>query len=112
MVNQFKFLQKKKIVRKSVSYLKLKNEFNRNKIITFLWSEYPEYPHDSNLLEFNGNILDFYNMLGGPLYSSLTIYEMAIKETGYFDSCIVFNIRHVLSKFIRRKAKLKIIYSL
>ena len=112
MIKDFKFLKIIKKPRQSVSYIKLKNQFNRNKIITFLWSEYPYDGDDSNLLEFNGNILDFYNMLGGPLYSSLTIYEMAIKETGYFDSCIVFNIRHVLSKFIRRKAKLTIIYSL
>jgi hypothetical protein len=112
MIKDFKFLRVIKKPRQSVSYMKLKNQFNRNKIITFLWSEYPEYPYDSNLLEFNGNILEFYNLLGGGLYSSPTIYEIYKKESGYFDMSIVFNVRDGFQKFIRRKAKLKIIYSL
>ena len=108
MMKDFKFLQKIKEPRKSVGMVKLKEEFNRNKNLIFLWSEYPYDGDDSNLIRFEGNILEFYNLTRG---SSPTIYEMQIKETGYFDSCIVFNLRHVLSKFIRRKAKLTIIYS-
>ncbi len=109
MIKDFKFLRVVKKLRTSVGMVELKEEFNRNKHLIFIWSEYPEYPYDNNLLEFRGNILQFYNLTRG---TSPTIYEMQIKESGYFDSCIVFNIRQVLSKFIRRKAKLKIIYSL
>jgi len=105
----FKFLQIKKKPRQSIGMVELKEEFNRNKHLIFIWSEYPNYPCDDDLLEFEGNILQFYNLTRG---STPTIYEIYIKESGYFDSCIVFNLRHVLSKFIRRKAKLKIIYSL
>lgn len=74
----------------------------------FLWSEYPTYPVEGNILEFTGNILQFYNLTRG---ASPTIYEMRIKETGYFDVLICFNRRQLLQGFIRRKAKLKIIYS-
>ena len=109
MIKDFKFLRIIKKPRTSVGMVELKEEFNRNKHLIFIWSEYPEYPHDTDVLEFRGNILQFYNLTRG---TSPTIYEMQIKESGYFDSCIVFNIRQVLSKFIRRKAKLKIIYSL
>jgi hypothetical protein len=109
MIKEFKFLRVQKKPRQSIGMVELKEEFNRNKHLIFLWSEYPEYPYDDNLLEFNGNILQFYNLTRG---NSPTIYEMVIKETGYFDSCIVFNLRHVLSKFIRRKARLTIIYSI
>ena len=109
MIKEFKFLQTVKKPRTSVGMVKLKEEFNRNKHLIFIWSEYPEYPYDNSPIEFNGNILQFYNLTRG---FTPTIYEMQIKESGYFDSCIVFNIRQILSKFIRRKAKLKIIYSL
>ena len=109
MIKDFKFLRIVKKPRQSVSMVELKNQFNRNQHLIFIWSEYPEYPYDNNLTEFRGNILQFYNLTRG---STPTIYEMQIKESGYFDSCIVFNIRQVLSKFIRRKAKLKIIYNL
>jgi hypothetical protein len=108
MIKEFKFLQKIREPRKSVGVVKLKEEFNRNKHLIFLWSEYPYDGDDSNLITFEGNILQFYNLTRG---NSPTIYEIYIKEPGYFDSCIVFNLRHVLSKFIRRKAKLTIIYS-
>ena len=111
MIKDFKFLRIIKKPRQSVSFVELKDQFNRNQDLIFIWSEYPEYPVDSNLSEFNGNILQFYNLTRGGGTSPI-IYEMQIKEPGYFDSCIVFNIRQVLSKFIRRKAKLKIIYSL
>ena len=108
MIKDFKFLQVLKKPRQSIGMVELKEEFNRNKHLIFIWSEYPEYPIDNNPIEFNGNILQFYNLTRG---FTPTIYEMQIKESGYFDSCIVFNLRHVLSKFIRRKAKLTIIYS-
>jgi hypothetical protein len=108
-MREFKFLQTIKKPRQSVGMVKLKEQFNRNKNLIFIWSEYPEYPHDINVQEFRGNILQFYNL---TRFSTPTIYEMRIKESGYFDSSIVFNLRHVLSKFIRRKAKLTIIYSL
>jgi len=108
MLKNFKFLQILKKPRKSIGMIKLKEEFNRNKHLIFIWSEYPTDGDDSNLLEFTGNILEFYNFTRG---NSPTIYEIYIKETGYFDLCIVFNRRQLLQKFIRRKAKLKIIYS-
>jgi hypothetical protein len=108
-MKEFKFLQISKKPRKSISLFELKNQFNRNQHLVFIWSEYPYDGDDSNLLEFNGNILEFYNLTRG---TTPTLYEIFIKETGYFDSCIVFNMRQVASRFIRRKAKLKIIYSL
>ena len=107
-MREFKFLQKIKEPRKSVGMVKLKEEFNRNKHLIFLWSEYPYYPYDDNLLEFDGNILQFYNLTRG---SSPTIYEIYKKETGYFDRSMVYGNRDRFPEFIRRKAKLKIIYS-
>jgi len=108
MIKEFKFLQKIKEPRKSVGMVKLKEEFNRNKNLIFLWSEYPYDGDDSNLIRFEGNILEFYNLTRG---SSPTIYEMQIKETGYFDRSMVYGNRDRFPEFIRRKAKLTIIYS-
>ncbi len=109
MLKDFKFLRIIKKPRTSVGMVELKEEFNRNKHLIFMWSEYPEYPYDNNLIEFNGNILQFYNLTRG---TTPTIFEIYKKESGYFDLCVVFNIRQLLQKFIRRSAKLKIIYSL
>ncbi len=109
MIKDFKFLRIIKKPRESVGMVKLKEEFNRNKHLIFMWSEYPEYPYDNNLIEFNGNILQFYNLTRG---TTPTIFEIYKKESGYFDRSMVFGNRDRFPEFIRRKAKLKIIYSL
>jgi len=111
MIKTFKFLQKIKKPRQSVGMVKLKEEFNRNKYMIFIWSEYPHYPFDednSNLIRFEGNILQFYNLTRG---SSPTIYEIFKRETGFFDRSMVYGNRDRFPEFIRRKAKLTIIYS-
>jgi hypothetical protein len=104
----FKFLQLHK-PKKSIGLVELKQEFNRNEHLIFIWSEYPYNCDENNIIEFNGNILQFYNL---TKRSSPTIYEMHIKETGYFNQSIVFNTRHRINRFIRRKAKLKILYTI
>jgi hypothetical protein len=109
MLKEFKFLRIIKKPRTSVGMVKLKEEFNRDKYLIFIWSEYPEYPLDTNVTEFRGNILQFYNLTRG---SSPTIYEIYKKESGYFDRSMVFGNRDRFPEFIRRKAKLKIIYTL
>lgn len=109
MLKEFKFLRIIKKPRTTVDMVKLKEEFNRDKYLIFIWSEYPEYPYDDNLIEFNGNILQFYNLTRG---TTPLIYEMYKKESGYFDRSMVFGNRDRFPEFIRRKAKLKIIYTL
>jgi hypothetical protein len=107
-MRDFKFLRIIKKPRTSVGMVKLKEEFNRNKHLIFIWSEYPYDGDDSNLISFEGNILQFYNLTRG---SSPTIYEMFKEESGYFDRIMVFGNRDRFPEFIRRKAKLKIIYT-
>jgi hypothetical protein len=108
-MKEFKFLQIIKKPRRSIGLTKLKEEFNRNRHLIFIWSEYPFDGDDSNLIEFNGNILEFYNL---TKHSTPVIYEIYKKETGYFDRSMVYGNRDRFPEFIRRKAKLKIIYTL
>ena len=114
MIKEFKFLGIIKEPRISVDSVKLKDKFNRNKDMLFMWSEFPYDGDDSRLLEFNGNILEFYNLLKcGTLMRTIPIiYEIFKKESGYFDRSMVYSNRSRFPEFIRRKAKLKIIYIL
>ncbi len=118
MLKEFKFLRIKKPERLQPGYIKFKDQFNRNKIMLINWCEYGHnVEFDDNRKTFSGNILQFYehiNFMKRCMDEPITpkIYEIYIRETGYFESTRVIGNQDRFDKFIRRKAKLVIVYSL
>jgi hypothetical protein len=107
----FKFLQKNRIPRVSPGYLKLKDVHNRNKYLLCSWSEYPDNPYEGFIKTFQGNILEFYNMIKDrEVYP--TVYEVHKQHRGYFDASIVYDNHFRQNLFIGRKFYLTIKYSL
>ena len=107
----FKFFRNIKTPRKSPGLIKLKDVFNRNKFIVLLWSEYPYDGDDSNILTFQGNVLDFYNYYKTQGVSP-TVYEIYKQYRGQMDTTIVYSNRHRFNPFIARKYYLTIKYTL
>ena len=107
----FKFFQRIKVIRSEPGFVKLKDAYNRNKILMCDWSEYPVDQYVHNIRTFQGNILEFYNMVANMnVYP--TVYEIHKQHRGYFDASIVFDNRNRYNLFIKRKFYLTIKYSL
>jgi hypothetical protein len=93
--------------------VKLKDAHNRNKYLMCDWSEYPDNPYEGFIKTFQGNILEFYNMIKDrEVYP--TVYEIYKQYRGYsdFNSSITYNNHIRPNLFISRKFYLTIKYSL
>lgn len=119
-MKQFKFLHTPKPLLTNTVLYKLKDEYNRDKCFYINWSQYPRTQYDDEITEyreFNGNILEFFNLLKDYYldYNSIitpTVYEILFKRPGYLSHTKVYSNHHQLRQFISRGWKLKIIYTL
>lgn len=110
-LSQFKFFQRINVARVEPGLVKLKDAHNRNKYLLCDWSEYPYECYDGYIKTFQGNILEFYNMIKDrEVYP--TIYEIHKQYRGYFDASLVYGNRNRHNLFIARKFYLTIKYSL
>ena len=116
-MKSFKFFQKIKNPESFLSFIKLKNMMNRDKYLQVRWQERTPDDDGSDCLRFEGNILDFYNIMGpfnirGTAINP-TIYEIYKKQQGYFDRSLTYH-DNILrnSFFISRRAKLTILYKI
>lgn len=107
----FKFFQRIIIARAEDGHIKLKDAYNRNKYLMCEWSEYPDNPYEGFIKTFQGNILEFYNMIESRnVYP--TVYEIYKQYRGYHDYSLVYGNRNMHNSFISRKFYLTIKYSL
>lgn len=112
----FKFLsyKKKLIVYTHCEIYSLKDIHNRNRHFHIEWSEYDG--DNENHKEFEGNILEFYNMMRPFNITGAAItpkvYEIYFTRPGYFSHSKVYGNHHQLNKFISRAWRLRIIYSI
>lgn len=116
-MKDFKFFQKIREPQSFLSFIKLKDRFNRDKYLQVKWEERTAEHDNSNVLTFQGNILEFYNMMGPfrvhRTAFTPTIYEIYKKQQGYFDRSLIYRdpiLRN--SFFISRSAKLTILYKI
>ena len=114
MIN-FKFLQIVKEPQSFISFIKLKDSWNRDKYQQVIWEERTPDHDNSNVLTFEGNIYEFYTIMGPRsqfgVQRTPIIYEIYKKQQGYFDRSLTFH-DNILrnSFFISRRAKLTILY--
>ncbi len=107
----FKYFQK--IARVAPGLVKLKDAYNRDRYLLCDWSEYPNNSYEGFIKTFQGNILEFYNMIKDrEVYP--TVYEIHKQYRGYsdFDASITYNNHIRQNLFISRKFFLTIKYSL
>jgi hypothetical protein len=119
MVKDFKFLHIKKSVLTNTVFYKLKDRLNRDRSFLIKWCQFPNTYYDdinTRYLEFNGNILEFYNLMepfnviGAAIIP--TVYEIYFERRGYHSHSISYGNHHQLREFISRGWKLKIIYTI
>lgn len=110
-MKEFKLLRGYKCVRRQPGLVKLKDATNRTKNLLCIWSEYPCDGDDSQIITYQGNILQFYNMIK-EMQVSPTIYEIHKQYRGYQSPSLVYGNRNRYNEFIMRKFYLTIKYSI
>lgn len=109
-MKEFKLLRGYKCVRRQPGLVKLKDVTNRTKNLLCIWSEYPIDGDDSQIRTYQGNILQFYNMIK-QMGISPTIYEIQKQYRGQQSSSLVYGNRNRHNEFISRKFYLTIKYT-
>jgi hypothetical protein len=113
----FKFLHPNK--QYELSFLRLKDANNRNVMLNCRYISYVDFmteqPERARMLQFRGNILEFYNHIKEQRspdgYEVIpTIYEMRLSYRGVIERAIKYSNYRTTYNFIARKYYLVINY--
>lgn len=117
MIRDFKFFSKETRLFTTDSWVRLRDIHNRQKNQFITWSEYPPVFLNRGYLVFEGNILEFYNLMLSQRNENNNritpkIYEIEMWRSGYVTRRYGFSNHSRMHNFVSRAWKLKIHYNL